>query len=334
MRNLIKIQPIGQGFNLFKPETSLEKDVDFNDISSVATLEITTDSYKKTKAVKITNTEFERGTDAVFNFGTLLQKTIAETGVYTFSFALKSDQNVSLKADCYVNSALISDNELVAEILENENYKIFAQTLTLTAGDDLDVQFTIEGDDTKTGTCSVWLDALMLENDTKVSNYSYPISKQLTGVYDYNNNGGAQTFTGADLKLNNTGLGAYTNTEFRLIDVAEIFNTTTNQFDFSKLNKGDLVRLRIDADLTTTTNNQIVSFYMRCGVGSGSEYNVSSSKMFFKSIATHVNEMNYIDLYIGNDITKNYPAELKLTSDTNCTILLNGFAIFVSKNTL
>jgi len=331
MRNLIPMQPIGQGFNLLKTETSFEKDVTFNDISGVATFEITTESYKKTKAVKVTNIRFEYGEDAIFNFGSLLQKTIAETGIYTFSLALKSDKDVTLKADVYVNSALISNNELVAEISENEDYKIYAQTLTLTAGDALDVQFTIVGDDTKTGTCSVWIDALMLENDRKVSNYAYPISKQIAGVYDYNNNGGSQSFTGTDLKLNNTGLGTYTNKDFSLIDVAEIFNTTTNQFDFSKLNKGDIVRLRIDADLTTTTNNQIVSFYVRAGIGSGSEYSVSSSKMFLKSSGTHANEMNYIELYIGNDITKNYPAELKLTSDANCTILLNGFAIFVTK---
>ena len=57
----------------------------------------------------------------------------------------------------------------------------------------------------------------------------------LDGWIDYSNSGTSINYTAPNaLKLTNDGLGLYTNKTFKPYGITELFNTTTNQFNFSR----------------------------------------------------------------------------------------------------
>jgi len=151
------------------------------------------------------------------------------------------------------------------------------------------------------------------------------------GIYDYDSSLGSQSFTGTAIKLLNNGLGAFTNKIYALDGVSDLFNTTTNEFDFSSLSLGDKVDIRYDYQITTSSVNQESRIYLNIGVGSGSPYSINQDTSFFKTAGVHELSGANSFIYMGNLETLNFPAELMFTSDANATVILNGFVISVTK---
>jgi len=88
--------------------------------------------------------------------------------------------------------------------------------------------------------------------------------------------------------------------------------------------------LRIDVDIKTTTSNQHAKVSLELAIGA-TPYEISILDRDFKTATTHANITVSNFFYIGNEITKNYPAKLKFTSDASANITLNGFAVIVTK---
>ncbi len=89
---------------------------------------------------------------------------------------------------------------------------------------------------------------------------SSPLS---TGFFDYNDSATAITpisvLANTWTKLTNNGLGAFTNKTYKPAGVAEVWNTTTNRFEWGDLVLGDTLDIRADIDIITSVPNQIVN---------------------------------------------------------------------------
>jgi len=183
---------------------------------------------------------------------------------------------------------------------------------------------------------SIYLDNFIFSDDKELlglpTQYTEPIkTPEYVGTYDYNNSNGAISFTGTPIKLLNNGLGVFTDKVYGLTGVADLYNTTTNQFDFSSLNYGDKIDFRYDYILTTSSVNQESRIYLNLAIGSTTPYSINQNTSFFKTAGSHDLSGVTSFIYIGNPETLNFPTELYFTSDANATVELNGFVISVTK---
>lgn len=156
------------------------------------------------------------------------------------------------------------------------------------------------------------------------------------GLYDYNDLATQTTpisVTGGAgwVLLTNDTLGPQTSTDWILKSVPAIWTGgTTNQFDFSGVDLGASVDLRIDISVTTTTPNTACGITMFFGVGDPNTYSIPMvSDRVFKAAGTYqISEYN--SFYIGNDLTKSNPAEIKIKADNNITVKVNGWYLRVA----
>ncbi len=130
--------------------------------------------------------------------------------------------------------------------------------------------------------------------------------------------------------LTNDKLGAFTNTAYLPSGVTNIF--ASNQFDWSELGLGDMIDIRLDVEVTTTSPSQNVDIDLYLGIGSpGGEYPIPFVRSTYKNAGVHgVNRYNGI--YMGNSDTLNYPAEFRLVSDGGGSVKINGWYSKIIKN--
>lgn len=145
------------------------------------------------------------------------------------------------------------------------------------------------------------------------------------GLYAYEDTQAAQNLVANTYQvLSNNGLGSNTFKD-PLPSIPELYNVVTDRFDFSSLNIGDVVKIRIDLDATTVASNNVLDCRMVLGEGQAGEYSLPFfSSSYFKNSGTY-QIVDEIEIYIGNDLTKNNPAYIEIKSDGADTILNNGF---------
>lgn len=152
------------------------------------------------------------------------------------------------------------------------------------------------------------------------------------GFFDYNDLTTATTpiaYTTGTIALTNDGAGAYSTSVYKPIGITQLWNTTSNQFDFSDLSLGDEVILRTDLLVTTTGANQVFEFHLTFDIG-GTPYDLGIYHAHFKTAGTY-NVVETESFYIGNAGTRDNPGELRFSSDSNATIKVNGFYISVKR---
>jgi hypothetical protein len=152
-----------------------------------------------------------------------------------------------------------------------------------------------------------------------------------SGSYNYQNTGGAIPFTGTPIKLTNNGLGTLTNKTYGFAGITDLFNTTTNQFDFTQLSLGDIVNLRYDYTIITTAVNQESNLFLEIGLGGSSPTTRNQHDTFFKVAGSHPATVVASFLMVGNLGILNFPTEIYFTSETNANVVLNGLLISVIK---
>lgn len=348
MSNLIQINK-QQTSNLFGKKSLLRNNptIFFNasglssDYSIVDTLQINNDAMSfRTLLVQ----NIESGNNAQFNFGDALNYIAKRDGIHTFSFFLcqgvinaNLPYDVLIKVNVFVNDIILETFEHTVD-LRNDNPDLrLAQSFNLTANDNVNFTFEVVKDSVGTPNPNIELFWTCFQlNYGDVDDYVTPVdycqntNKEYLGIYDYNNTLPYQSYTSTAIYLNNNGEGSYTNKEYALSNIADIFDTSINSFDFSDLELGDKVDIRIDVDIQTTVSNQNTKVSLELGIGA-TPYEISILDRDFKTATTHSNITISNFFYIGNEITKNYPAKLKFTSDASADITLNGFAIIVTK---
>lgn len=159
-----------------------------------------------------------------------------------------------------------------------------------------------------------------------------PVDNCRMGFFDYNDAATSTipinvpgSFTYVD--VTNDGLGLFTNKAYSPGGISDVYDATTNQFDWSELKLGDVVDIRIDLDVTTSSRNQLIEINLDLAIG-GSQYSIPFISSTYKFIG--VQKINvYNGVYIGDTNTLNNPGKLVIRSDDIATVKVNGWYVKV-----
>lgn len=151
----------------------------------------------------------------------------------------------------------------------------------------------------------------------------------LSGFQDWNDTATATTpiaLSGTPAELTNDGLGTFTNTAYAVNGHGNIWDASTNRFDFSSLKLGDSVDIRPDVTVTTTGPNRNISMSIELAIG-GSAYTLNIDERAFKTAGVH-QIVRWYGIYMGDNNTRNNPARLTMTSDgTGDSVVVNGWYV-------
>jgi hypothetical protein len=160
------------------------------------------------------------------------------------------------------------------------------------------------------------------------------IQPVLMGWWDYNDLTTASTpialtSAGTQYELTNDGAGTYSDDTYALTGISDIWNTSTDRFDFSGLSLGDTVDFRIDTEFVTTTTNTAISVDIELGVG-GTPYQLPIFSDQDKKSAGTYQMTGMFSIYMGDANTLNNPARLLAKADkTGTTVKVNGWFVRV-----
>ena len=128
--------------------------------------------------------------------------------------------------------------------------------------------------------------------------------------------------------LTNDGLGVDTNTSYLPVGgngITQLWDTFSNGFDFSDLDVGDMVDIRMDITMIIASNNTAVDVDLHMGSG-GSVVVPFISQQNFKSTGSF-EVIRYMGIYIGSEDVRDNLAQLKISADNNCTCTVHGWYI-------
>jgi hypothetical protein len=152
-----------------------------------------------------------------------------------------------------------------------------------------------------------------------------------TGFFDYNDSATAITpisvLANTWTKLTNNGLGAFTNKTYKPTGVAEVWNTTTNRFEWGELLLGDAVDIRADIEVITSVPNQTVSLAIFNATGTGGEYEIDLMPETTYKTTGIQKIITYMGIYMGDNNTLNNPSEIRIRSDAACSVKVNGWYV-------
>jgi hypothetical protein len=168
---------------------------------------------------------------------------------------------------------------------------------------------------------------LVSNGDGTTSWVAQPALSPLIGVVDYSDNATQTTpinvAANTPVYLTNDTLGAFTNRTYLPEGVTDVWDAALNQFDFNELSLGDVVDMRLDVEVVTTSANQDVKIALELGIG-GSAYEVPFINTSIKAAGTHpLNRFNSV--YMGDSNTLTNGAKFKITSDSAATVKVNGW---------
>ena len=128
--------------------------------------------------------------------------------------------------------------------------------------------------------------------------------------------------------LTNDGTGTDTNTKYLPVGgngVTQLWDTSSNGFDFSDLDVGDMVDIRMDIDVIIASTNTVIDVNLHMGAG-GAVVVPFISDLNFKATGTF-EVIRYNGIYIGSTDVRDNLAQLKINADKNCTCTVNGWYI-------
>lgn len=168
---------------------------------------------------------------------------------------------------------------------------------------------------------------LVSNGDGTTSWVAQPALSPLIGVVDYSDNATQTTpinvAANTPVYLTNDTLGAFTNRAYLPEGVTDVWDSSLNQFDFSELSLGDVVDIRLDLEITTTTANQVGSIVLELGIG-GASYDIPFISTTVKTAGSHpLNRFNSV--YMGDNNTLLNSAKFRVESDASATVKVNGW---------
>ena len=128
--------------------------------------------------------------------------------------------------------------------------------------------------------------------------------------------------------LTNNGLGVDTNTTYLPVGrngITQLWDTSSNGFDFSDLNVGDMVDIRMDISVIIALTNTVVDVNLLMGTG-GSVVVPFISDQNYKATGTF-EVIRYMGIYIGSTDVRDTLAQLKIEADKSCTCIVHGWYI-------
>lgn len=155
------------------------------------------------------------------------------------------------------------------------------------------------------------------------------------GLFDYNDAATAGTpivvtSASSPVLLTNDELGAFTNKLFPPAGVTDVWLAGTDVFDWSQLKLGDMIDIRLDIDVITSSTNTEIFVELHLGTG-GNAYTIRwVNEVNFKSSGTH-KIVRYNGIYLGDLNTINNGGQFKISTDKDCTVVVNGWYVKVLK---
>lgn len=131
--------------------------------------------------------------------------------------------------------------------------------------------------------------------------------------------------------LTNDGAGSLTQSA-PVSDVTDAWDTVAQSFDFSELSNGDMVNIRVDAQVTTTSANQQVDLVLELGIG-GFNYDIPFASGQFKNAGTkQVNRYNFVAIF--DDNTRLNEGKFRIVSDSSATVTVLGWLVKIERRGL
>lgn len=130
--------------------------------------------------------------------------------------------------------------------------------------------------------------------------------------------------SGVEIKLTNDTEGANTVITNAPYGVSSVWNSTSNQFDFSQLSVGDVVHFRPDLSIDLVGTNTSYKLYMKMAIGGVAPWTLNIHNGERKA-TTEFNENLFVGFDISSDDTKNFPSELWVLTDSGANIKVNGW---------
>ena len=130
---------------------------------------------------------------------------------------------------------------------------------------------------------------------------------------------------GVETKLTNDTLGAYTNLTQAPYTVSDDWDSLTNSFNFSQMNVGDTIDLRVNLSLTTTTTNTNYKIILRVGEGTAFEYDINVFSGDRKLAETDIPIIGDIGFSLDYQEHIDNPASLYIICDKNASVKVIGW---------
>jgi len=128
--------------------------------------------------------------------------------------------------------------------------------------------------------------------------------------------------------LTNDGLGVDTITTYLPVGgngITRLWDASSNGFDFSDLNVGDMIDIRMDVTITITSTNTAVDIDLKMGTGGAISVPFISEQNFRRTGSYEV--IRYMGVYIGSEDVRNNLAQLEIFASNNCTCVVHGWYI-------
>jgi len=157
------------------------------------------------------------------------------------------------------------------------------------------------------------------------------------GYADYNDTTTATTpinlTAGTPAYLTNDAAGAFTRDSLQSGLIANtLWTSVDNKFDWAGagLVSDDMVDIRLDIELTTTTANQEFEVVLEMNTD-GVPYDIPFANGIVKT-AGSINVNRYNGVYMGDSGTLNGKARFKIVTDSAATVLVRGWYVKVITN--
>lgn len=136
----------------------------------------------------------------------------------------------------------------------------------------------------------------------------------------------AIALSGTPVAITNDGAGPFTNTTYRVNGHGDIWNTSTNVFDFTSLKLGDTVDFRVDLTVTTTSPNTVITTDIEMAVG-GTPYILTFDSRAYKNSGTY-EFTRWSSVYMGDSNTLSNGARFLMASDgAGDSVTVNGWYV-------
>ena len=106
--------------------------------------------------------------------------------------------------------------------------------------------------------------------------------------------------------------------------MTDVWDADNNVFDWSELKLGDMVDVRLDVQVTTTSPNQHVEVDLMLAIG-GFSFNIPFSDIVYKSIGLQPDINIYNGIHLGNANILDNPARFEIRSDAAATVVVKGW---------
>ncbi len=133
------------------------------------------------------------------------------------------------------------------------------------------------------------------------------------------------TLANTQYVLTNDAAGPVTNSTYRLPGNTSLWNAGTSRFDFTSLDVGDVIEMRVDITPTTSGANHTLDLEMNFSIGGTTPFTLTFDRGTVKTASTG-RIVRYISFFIGSADIRDNPCSITLKSDsTGDSVVVEGW---------